>query len=134
MEQALTVIVDGIIYSAWLFVAAIGLTLIYGVMKIVNLTHGSCYALGAYAAASFTGTWLARGYPPMLSYAVLLGSAVVISLVFAPLIERAYHAFDARAVVRELRTGRLPESWQWPRRLKVGVKAGIARLSALWRL
>jgi branched-chain amino acid transport system permease protein len=93
MEQILTVIVDGIIYSAWLFVAAIGLTLIYGVMKIVNITHGSFYALGAYAAASFTGAWLARGYPPMLSYAVLLASAVIITLVFAPLIERGILRF-----------------------------------------
>jgi len=93
MDQILTVIVDGIIYSSWLFVAAIGLTLIYGVMKIVNLTHGSFYALGAYAAASFTGAWIARGYPPMLSYAVLLGSAVIVTLVFAPLIERGILRF-----------------------------------------
>jgi branched-chain amino acid transport system permease protein len=93
MDQILTVIVDGIIYSAWLFVAAIGLTLIYGVMKIVNLTHGSFYALGAYAAASFTGAWIARGYPPMLSYAVLLASAIIITLVFAPLIERGILRF-----------------------------------------
>ena len=93
MEQILTVIVDGIIYSAWLFVAAVGLTLIYGVMKIVNLTHGSFYALGAYAAASFTGAWIARGYPPMLSYAVLLASAAIITLVFAPLIERGILRF-----------------------------------------
>lgn len=93
MEQILTVIVDGIIYSSWLFVAAIGLTLIYGVMKIVNLTHGSFYALGAYAAASFTGAWIARGYPPMLSYAVLLASAAIITLVFAPLIERGILRF-----------------------------------------
>jgi branched-chain amino acid transport system permease protein len=93
MEQILTVIVDGIIYSSWLFVAAIGLTLIYGVMKIVNLTHGSFYALGAYAGASFTGAWLARGYPPMLSYAVLLASAVIVALVVAPLIERGILRF-----------------------------------------
>jgi len=93
MEQILTVIVDGIIYSAWLFVAAVGLTLIYGVMKIVNLTHGSFYALGAYAGASFTGAWIARGYPPMLSYAVLLASAAIITLVFAPLIERGILRF-----------------------------------------
>jgi branched-chain amino acid transport system permease protein len=93
MDQILTVIVDGIFYSSWLFVAAIGLTLIYGVMKIVNLTHGSFYALGAYAGASFTGAWLARGYPPMLSYAVLLASAVIITLVFAPLIERGILRF-----------------------------------------
>lgn len=93
MDQLLIVVVDGIIYSAWVFVAAVGLTLIYGVMKIVNLTHGSFYALGAYAAASFTGAWLARGYPPMLSYAVLLASAVIITLVFAPLIERGILRF-----------------------------------------
>ena len=93
MEEILTVIVDGIFYSSWLFVAAIGLTLIYGVMKIVNLTHGSFYALGAYAGASFTGAWLARGYPPMLSYAVLLASAVIVTLVVAPLIERGILRF-----------------------------------------
>jgi branched-chain amino acid transport system permease protein len=93
MEEILTVVVDGIIYSAWLFVAAVGLTLIYGVMKIVNLTHGSFYALGAYAAASLTGAWIARGYPPMLSYAVLLASAMIVTLVFAPLIERGILRF-----------------------------------------
>jgi branched-chain amino acid transport system permease protein len=88
VDQILTVLADGIIYSAWLFIAALGLTLIYGVMKIVNVTHGSFYALGAYAGASLTGAWLARGYPPMLSYAVLALAALGITLVFAPAIER----------------------------------------------
>jgi branched-chain amino acid transport system permease protein len=93
MQQIAAVVVDGIIYSAWLFIAAVGMTLIYGVMKIVNITHGSFYALGAYAAASLTGAWLAHGYPPMLSYAVLLGSAVLVTLVVAPLIERGLLRF-----------------------------------------
>ncbi|MDO7596061.1 MAG: branched-chain amino acid ABC transporter permease, partial [Burkholderiaceae bacterium] len=39
-------------YSAWLFLSAVGLTLIYGVMKILNVAHGSFYSLGAYVAAS----------------------------------------------------------------------------------
>ena len=93
MDQIPAVIVDGIFYAAWLFVAAVGMTLIYGVMKIVNLTHGSFYALGAYAAASLTGYWLAKGYPPMLSYGVLLVSAVLVSVVVAPLIERGILRF-----------------------------------------
>jgi branched-chain amino acid transport system permease protein len=88
VDHLAAVFFDGIIYSSWLFTAAIGLTLIYGVMKILNLTHGSFYALGAYAAASLTGALLAKGMPPMLSYAVLLGSAVLVALVLAPLIER----------------------------------------------
>ena len=64
MQQLLAVAVDGVIYSAWLFIAALGLTLIYGVMKIVNVTHGSFYALGAYAGASLTGIWLALSWQP----------------------------------------------------------------------
>jgi len=51
MNEFLAVLVDGLIYSSWLFVIALGLTLIYGVMKILNMAHGSFYALGAYAAA-----------------------------------------------------------------------------------
>jgi branched-chain amino acid transport system permease protein len=93
LDQLLSVGVDGIIYSAWLFTAALGLTLIYGVMKIVNVTHGSFYALGAYAAASLTGAWLAHGYSPILSYLVLFVSAVLVTLVVAPLIERGILRF-----------------------------------------
>src|SRR3954463_15360271 len=93
MDELLSVGVDGIIYSAWLFTAALGLTLIYGVMKIVNVTHGSFYALGAYAGASFTGAWFAAGYPPALSYLVLLGAALLVSLIAAPLIERGILRF-----------------------------------------
>jgi branched-chain amino acid transport system permease protein len=62
-------------------------------MKIVNVTHGSFYALGAYAAASLTGAWLSRGYPPMLSYVVLFVAALLVALLVAPLIERGILRF-----------------------------------------
>jgi len=57
-------------------------------MKIVNVTHGSFYAIGAYAAASLTGAWLSRGYPPMLSYAVMVAAAILVAAPFALFIER----------------------------------------------
>jgi len=93
VQQLVAVVIDGIIYSAWLFVAAVGLTLIYGVMKILNVAHGSFYALGAYAAASIAGALLAGGMPPMLSYAVLLGAALLVAIVLGPLIERGILRF-----------------------------------------
>jgi branched-chain amino acid transport system permease protein len=93
LDQFLAVLADGVIYSAWLFIAAVGLTLIYGVMKIVNVTHGSFYALGAYAGASLTGLWVARGLPVEWTYAVLLGGALAVSLIVAPLIERGILRF-----------------------------------------
>ena len=88
MNQFLAIVIDGIIYSSWLFVIAVGLTLIYGVMKILNVAHGSLYALGAYAATAFGGYWLAQGYPPMGSYGMLVLAAIFVGLVAGPLIER----------------------------------------------
>ena len=55
MQKFLAILVDGTIYFSWLFIVSIGLTLIYGVMKILNIAHGSFYALGAYTAASAVG-------------------------------------------------------------------------------
>src|SRR6267143_1818897 len=78
MNQLLAVLLDGLIYSSWLFIIAVGLTLIYGVMKILNIAHGSLYALGAYGAASLAGYWINQGHAPMGSYAVMLIAAPVI--------------------------------------------------------
>ena len=86
MSQALAIVLDGINYSSWLFIIAVGLTLIYGVMKILNVAHGSLYALGAYAAASLGGSWLAHGYAPAGSYAALVLAAILVGLVAGPVI------------------------------------------------
>lgn len=93
MSQLLAVLIDGITYSSWLFIIAVGLTLIYGVMKILNIAHGSLYAIGAYTAASIAGHWLAEGYAPMGSYAMILLSAVLVGLIAGPLIERGLLRF-----------------------------------------
>jgi branched-chain amino acid transport system permease protein len=82
------VLADGVIYASWLFIIAAGLTLIYGVMRILNMAHGSLYALGAYAAASLAGYWLRSGRAPMGSYAMLVLAAILVGLVMGPLVER----------------------------------------------
>ncbi len=93
MTQLIAVLVDGLIYSSWLFIMAIGLTLIYGVMKILNIAHGSLFALGAYTAASLAGHWLEQGYPPMGSYAIMLLAAILVGIVAGPLLERGLLRF-----------------------------------------
>jgi branched-chain amino acid transport system permease protein len=85
--------VDGVIYASWLFIIAAGLTTIYGVMRILNMAHGSLYALGAYAAASLAGAWLRAGWAPMGSYAMLILAALLVGLVVGPLIERGLLRF-----------------------------------------
>jgi branched-chain amino acid transport system permease protein len=52
---------NGMSYGALLFLLGSGLSLIFGVMRIVNLAHGSFFLLGGYVALSvihFTGSWL----------------------------------------------------------------------------
>jgi len=52
---------NGISYGALLFLLASGLTLIFGVMRIVNLSHGAYFLLGGYIALSViwaTGSWV----------------------------------------------------------------------------
>jgi len=93
MNEFLAVLVDGLIYSSWLFVIALGLTLIYGVMKILNMAHGSFYALGAYAAASMAGYWLNHGHAPMASYGILVIAAILVGLIAGPLVERGLLRF-----------------------------------------
>src|SRR6058998_2146212 len=71
------IVADGVIYASWLFIVAVGMTLVYGVMRILNVAHGSLYALGAYTAATMVGVWFQRGYAPLGSFALLLVAALV---------------------------------------------------------
>ncbi|HEV8094811.1 MAG TPA: branched-chain amino acid ABC transporter permease [Burkholderiales bacterium] len=88
MNDLLAVLFDGVVYSSWLFLMAAGLTLIYGVMRILNIAHGSLYALGAYTAATLAGAWLAAGYAAVGSYAMLGLAALLVGIVMGPLLER----------------------------------------------
>ena len=50
IEQCL----NGLQFGLLLFLLAAGLTLVFGIMDLVNLAHGSLYMMGAYFAATFT--------------------------------------------------------------------------------
>jgi branched-chain amino acid transport system permease protein len=88
MQKLLAILVDGTIYFSWLFVVSIGLTLIYGVMKILNIAHGSFYALGAYTAASAVGAYFAGNYPAAGSFLLLVAAGVAVGTVVGFLVER----------------------------------------------
>ena len=63
MLTAFAILTDGLVYAAYLFLVAVGLSLIFGVMHILNVTHGSFYAFGAYGAATAVGIYFDRGLP-----------------------------------------------------------------------
>lgn len=82
------IVVDGLIYASYLFVVSVGLTVIFGVQKVLNVAHGSFYAFGAYLAAYLGGMWYENDLPAIGGYAIIFGSAIVLGIFFAILIER----------------------------------------------
>jgi len=93
VDAVVTILVDGVTYASWLFIVAVGLTLVFGVLKILNIAHGSFYALGAYAAASFVAWAAALKWAPAWSLVAMLLAAVVVAAATAPLTERGLLRF-----------------------------------------
>jgi branched-chain amino acid transport system permease protein len=80
-------IMDGLSYASLLFLVALGMTLVFGVMRILNMAHGSLYAFGGYVAASI-GLWVAAaGVPPAWSLAVLVLAAVLVGTLLGAAME-----------------------------------------------
>ena len=71
---------NGLQFGILLFLVAAGLTLVFGVMDVINLAHGAQYMLGAYLAAAFTAL---TG-----SFALGLLAALPVALAFGLLTER----------------------------------------------
>src|SRR3954466_14473878 len=93
MSQLVTILIDGVTYASWLFIVALGLTLVFGVLKILNIAHGSFYAIGAYAAASFVAWAATMKWAPGFSIVAMLLAAVAVAAVMAPLTERGLLRF-----------------------------------------
>jgi branched-chain amino acid transport system permease protein len=81
-------LLDGLANAALVFMVAVGLNLVFGVLRIVNVAHGSLFAIGAYTAASIGLFFAARGLPAWMGYAALVLAAAAVGAVLGPLIER----------------------------------------------
>src|SRR6202158_1046148 len=87
-------ILNSLFYASVLFLIAAGLSLIFGVMRIVNLAHGSLYAVGAYVTAWLVGRGIALGVPLGWLFLMLPVGALVVALigiVIEPLLLRPFY-------------------------------------------
>ena len=73
-------------YGLLLFLVASGLTLIFGIMGVINLAHGSFYMIGAYLA--FTLAPFFGG-----NFAATLGAGLVLAVIFGYLLEWAFVSY-----------------------------------------
>lgn len=81
-------ILNGLQFGVMLFLMSAGLTLVFGVMGLINLAHGSLYMIGAFAAAAVAG-WTGSYWMGLM--ASLAAAAMVGALVEVTVIRRLYH-------------------------------------------
>jgi len=88
VQLAAVVLVDGLVYASYLFMVAVGLTVIFGVQRVLNVAHGSFFAFGAYLAATLIGLWYGHGLPQAGGFLMILAAAVIVGLVMGVIVER----------------------------------------------
>jgi branched-chain amino acid transport system permease protein len=88
MQEFITILLDGLTYASYLFIVSVGLTIVFGVMKILNVAHGAFYAWGAYSAAFAITLAAEMDLPDWVGFPLILVSAILVGLVLGFLIER----------------------------------------------
>lgn len=84
-------ILQGFAAGMLLFLAASGLTLIFGVLDILNFAHGSLYMFGAYFAFFLVTEFIGSFWPAVILAALLVG---VVGLLIESLIIRQIYDYD----------------------------------------
>lgn len=78
MAELLQLTVNGLISGSVLAMAAVGLSLAFGILKIVNYSHGELLTLGAYFTVSFN---IAAGWPMIIATAAAMAVVAALMLV-----------------------------------------------------
>lgn len=80
LEQSL----NGLQYGLMLFLLAAGLTLVFGIMDLINLAHGSLYMIGAFLAAAF--------YQHFDSFFLALPAAIIATALIGAILEKVLYS------------------------------------------
>lgn len=83
MELFLQTLVNGLVVGAGYAVIAVGLTLVFGILNIVNFAHGAFFALGAYSVfmATAVGVPYLIALPISVLVVALVGYAIEVSVI-----------------------------------------------------
>src|SRR5574341_924613 len=130
MEIVALQVLNSLFYAAVLFLIAAGLSLIFGVMGIVNMAHGMFYALGAYVTAWSVGAAAAAFPPAALFVFLLLVLEDVIRLVWGGTPLTASGLVDQLGLIR---IGGLPYPVYNLLMIGVGASAALALWAFIYR-
>lgn len=87
-QLLITIVTDGLVFASYLFIVSVGLTIVLGVMKLLNFAHGSFYAFGAYTSAYTISTLANTEAPIAFSFLAIFGAAILIGVVVGLVLDR----------------------------------------------
>ena len=80
-------LVDGVAYASLLFLVSMGLTLVFGVMGILNVAHGAFYAFGGYTASTLVAYVASMTESSSLLLATLFAAAILVGFILGTIME-----------------------------------------------
>lgn len=136
-------LLNGLQFGVFLFLVSAGLTLIFGIMGVINLAHGSLYMVGAYATAigmQWTGSFwwgLLMALPAAAFTGWLVESVIIRQLYRRDHLDQVLATFGLILFLNELTTicfGRAPLFLSLPETLSISVEILPGLLYPLYRL
>ena len=136
-------LLNGLQFGVFLFLVSAGLTLIFGIMGVINLAHGSLYMVGAYATAigmQWTGSFwwgLLMALPAAALTGWLVELVVIRQLYRRDHLDQVLATFGLILFLNELTTicfGRAPLFLSLPETLSISVEILPGLLYPLYRL
>ncbi|MHC1751194.1 branched-chain amino acid ABC transporter permease [Humidesulfovibrio sp.] len=85
MEVFLQQLVNGITLGGVYALVALGYTMVYGIIQLINFAHGEIYAAGGYMGVILISWLFSQGYPP----AICLGAALLLAMGYCALLAMA---------------------------------------------
>ena len=136
-------LLNGLQFGVFLFLVSAGLTLIFGIMGVINLAHGSLYMVGAYATAigmQWTGSFwwgLLMALPAAAFTGWLVELVIIRQLYRRDHLDQVLATFGLILFLNELTTicfGRAPLFLSLPESLSISVEILPGLLYPLYRL
>src|SRR5262245_40308222 len=85
------IIVRGVSQGAILALIALGYTLVYGILRMINFAHGEVFMMGAYGSFFFADAYARSGFlnsNPIAALAIIFAVSILVSVGVAVLLER----------------------------------------------
>ncbi|WP_020506023.1 branched-chain amino acid ABC transporter permease [Lamprocystis purpurea] len=88
MDVLLQQLINGLILGSLYALVALGYTMVYGILELINFAHGEIVMVGAMVSVSVLAALTAAGVPVALALPLALAAAVVVCVVTGVLVER----------------------------------------------